>query len=233
MSFSFTFSYLPPSFKKKVIGENKKTGFAKNGEWFENGDIIYISSILKRQVFLVSSNPNSTEEYKEVVKFTISDSVSLLSGINFIPNYSEPWVIYNEGRHFSPLVNKEKMAIDNDEKKNDTKEVQIVINDNKYDADPNTEVKKLLEKARKKLENDEEGEDLLEDILISVREHAEKQTNWKNDRDLNKNILALAKKLKDELTRDEIENICRHEFELEEKILKTKQSSLIAQQLQN
>jgi hypothetical protein len=44
-----------------------------------------------------------------------------------------------------------------------------------YNTDPNVEVKRLLDRAYNKLDDDDQ--ELLDDVLIAVRDHAEKQTN--------------------------------------------------------
>ena len=88
--------------KEKLNGSH---GFAKNGAWLENGDIVYITPILKRNITLITAIPNA-DNYVQKDKFSAKNSEVLFTGAGFTPAHPERWVIYNSGGHFQPLIKK-------------------------------------------------------------------------------------------------------------------------------
>ena len=85
--------------KEQLIGGR---GFAKNGTWLENSDIIHMAWILKRNITVVTYVPASSVAV--LGEFGAWNTEQLLT--DFTPAYSENWVIYNSGGHFQPLIKK-------------------------------------------------------------------------------------------------------------------------------
>jgi hypothetical protein len=102
--------------KEKLVGSH---GFARNGAWLTNEDISYMRYILERQIILISVVTNTKDWSDYAIKELENNGGNIF--VKF-PNEAEfnsyeyeslkykdyPFVIYNSGGHFQPLIEKTK-----------------------------------------------------------------------------------------------------------------------------
>ncbi|KLL04144.1 MAG: hypothetical protein MRERV_27c036, partial [Mycoplasmataceae bacterium RV_VA103A] len=97
--------------KEKLNGSH---GFAINTRWLENGDIAYMKTILKRQIVLLSASPNWETDYPylkdnngiSLAEYPSNDTPDQIIEYNKLTYKDHPFIIYNSGGHFQPLIKK-------------------------------------------------------------------------------------------------------------------------------
>jgi len=92
--------------KKKIESikkEIKKERIAENKQWLNSDITKYLAHVLKRPIFSITKKENNNPPF-QVYKYPNSNTGE---GNDFVLQYLEPWVIYNDGGiHFQPLIKK-------------------------------------------------------------------------------------------------------------------------------